>query len=104
MADLNHNADEVHSWIESERRDLVGKVEEMLDRATERTLAAAREKVPVDTGDLLDSLEAQGHTVGSPLDYAPHVGLGTIYQEGTDYLWGPAETIFDQEIERLETA
>lgn len=103
MADIDHNADEVSQWLDSERRDLAGQVERMLDRATERTLGEAQDEVPVDTGDLRDSLAIEEHSVYSPLEYAPHVGLGTIYQEGTDYLWGPAERILEEEVKRLET-
>lgn len=104
MANVEHNADEVSDWIDAQRRDFVGHVEQMLDRATERTLQTSKEKVPVDTGDLRDSLQADGHTVGSSLEYAPHQGLGTIYQEGTDYLWGPASDILEEEIDRLAKA
>lgn len=104
MANVEHNADEVADWLESQRRDFVGAVEQMLDRATQETLSTAKKKVPVDTGALKDSLQKDGHTVGSPLEYAPHQGLGTIYQEGTDYLWGPASDILDEEIDRLAKA
>jgi hypothetical protein len=101
MANVEHNASEVSGWIDSQREDFVGSVEEMLERATERTLQEAKEKVPVDTGDLKDSLQRGERSVYSTLEYAPHQGLGTIYQERTDYLWGPASDILDEEIDRL---
>jgi hypothetical protein len=103
MGDIDHNADEVSAWIDAQRRDFTGQVEEMLDRATRRTHEEAVSEVPVDTGKLRDSLQRDGHEVYSPLDYAPHVALGTIYQDGQPYLWEPAERIIAEEVKRLET-
>ena len=104
MADVDHNAGDVSSWIDSERRDFAGQVENMLDRATERTLGEAQDRVPVDTGDLRDSLTRSGHEVYSPLEYAPHVALGTIYQEAQPYLWDAAREVLKTEVKRLESS
>jgi len=103
MADIDHNAGEVSAWIDAQRRDFAGQVEAMLDRATERTHEEARSEVPVDTGALRDSLQKREHEVFSGLDYAPHVALGTIYQDGQPYLWEPAKDIIEEEVTRLET-
>jgi len=103
MADVDHNAEDVSRWIDSERRDFVGQVENMLDRATERTLEEAQDRVPVDTGALRDSLATQEHSVYSPLEYAPHVALGTIYQEAQPYLWDAAREVLETEVKRLES-
>lgn len=102
MADIDHNAGEVSDWLDRERRDFAGQVEEMLDRTTRRTHEEAQSEVPVDTGQLRDSLQREGHSVFSDLDYAPHVGLGTIYQDAQPYLWEPGEKILEEEVKRLE--
>lgn len=98
---MDSNAADVADWFEEELEELEQEVEDTLDRAAKRTLEEARDKVPVDTGTLRDSLEREGRVVGSDESYAPHVGLGTIYQEGTDYLWGPAEEALEAELEKL---
>jgi len=104
MADVDHNAGDVSRWIDSERRDFAGQVENMLDRATERTLEEAQDRAPVDTGTLRDSLATQEHSVYSPLEYAPHVALGTIYQEAQPYLWDAAREVLETEVKRLESS
>lgn len=101
MATIDHNADTVAAWTQGQRAFFGEQVEHMLDRATQRTEQKAKKEVPVDTGDLRASLDTEGHSVFSGLDYAPHVGLGTIYQDRQDYLWGPAAEILDEELERL---
>jgi len=95
------NAEQVSEWIEDEREDLEDEVEQMIDDVVERTHEAALEEVPVDTGRLRDSLQMGEQSVYSELDYAPHVGLGTIYMEGTDYLWGPGEEVLKRALEEL---
>ena len=99
---VESNGEDVSDWIDAQRRDFVGQVEETLDRNTERTLEEARDEVPVDTGELRDSLEAFGRAVGSDKEYAPHVALGTIFQSGQPYLWPVGKRVLEEELERLE--
>jgi hypothetical protein len=107
MADslIDTNAGEVADWVDDQAQYFGTEVEKMLDRTTERTYDKAREEVPVDTGALMESLtkNLRSHKVYSELDYAPHVGLGTIYMDRQPYLWKPGEKIFEEEIERMES-
>lgn len=95
------NAEQVSEWIEDEREDLEDEVEQMMEDVVERTHEAALEKVPVDTGRLRDSLQKGESSVYSELEYAPHVALGTVYQDAQPYLWKPAEEIVKQALEEL---
>jgi len=98
--DLDTNADEVSDWLDEQVEEFGDSRAGMLRQAAEDTLDKAKGKVPVDTGALKDSLEMHydgtSSGVGSDLHYAPHVGLGTIYMDGTDYLWGPAREALKQ--------
>lgn len=107
MADsfIDHNGEDVAEWFDDQTEFFGSEVEEMLDRATERTYDASQEQVPVDTGRLKESLTKNlgDHEVFSELHYAPHVGLGTIFMERQPYLWKPARKIWKEEIDRLES-
>jgi len=94
--DIDTNADEVADWLDEQLDEFQDTRPGMLTQAQNDTYKRARDKVPVDTGDLKDSLEKLGYGVGSDLHYAPHVGLGTIHMDGTDYLWGPAKKALKQ--------
>jgi len=98
---LETNADDVSDWIEEQVDELEEDVDDIVEQATEATLQRAQDEVPVDTGRLKNSLQRDDNSVFSDLDYAPHVGLGTIYQDGTDYLWGPAEEEITNALEQL---
>lgn len=93
MADkdlFDTNGTEVSDWFETSAEELKEDAQEMLQQATDETYAASQREVPVDTGDLKNSLTKADYEVYSSLHYAPHVGLGTIYHPAQDYLWGPA--------------
>jgi hypothetical protein len=104
MADsglIDSNASDVANWF-GEQADFFGDdVQEMVQEATDRTYEIALQKVPVDEGDLKDSLTKEKGVVYSELSYAPHVGLGTIYMDGTDYLLGPAEGAIQYALKQL---
>jgi hypothetical protein len=98
---IDSNTEEVGDWFD-EQGDLFGDdVEEMLASVTDRTHEVALEKVPVDTGRLRDSLQKGDQTVFSELGYAPHVGLGTIYMDKQDYLFGPARKVLKNGLKQL---
>jgi hypothetical protein len=61
------NAEEVDDWFEAEADQFEEDVEDALDEATRRTHEVALEKVPVDTGELRDSLERGERSVFSNL-------------------------------------
>ena len=98
---IDNNGDSVEEWFEDQADDFADDVEKMIENVTEATLERAEQEVPVESGDLRDSLEKDENTVGSDLEYAPHVGLGTIYMDGTDYLWGPAEEEIKDALQQL---
>jgi len=104
MADkdlFDTNGKEVSDWFETEAEQLEKDVEEMLKDATNATETEAKKEVPVDTGDLKESLTKDEHEVYSSLDYAPHVGLGTVFMEEQDYLWGPAAQAIKDALKEL---
>lgn len=98
---IETNGDDVADWIEDQKEEFEEDVDEMLNEATDETLSDAQDQVPVDTGDLKESLQKNKHSVFSDLDYAPDVGLGTIYQDQQDYLWGPAEENIKNALQKL---
>lgn len=71
----------------------------------------ARNTVPVDTGALKQSLtlevDKQGTstvaTIGSSLEYAPHVEFGTVYQTPQPYL-NPALRTAEQQADNVTKA
>jgi hypothetical protein len=95
------NAEDVSDWFEEQADEFEEDVQDMLEQAERETHEAALEKVPVDTGRLRDSLQRGDNSVYSDVEYAPHVGLGTVRIEGTDYLWGPAEEAIRNALEDL---
>lgn len=98
---IETNADEVGDWFEEQLDEFGDEVESLEEEAARRTHERAVDEVPVDTGDLRDSLTQAEGEVYSALEYAPHVGLGTIYMEQQDYLWGPAREAFVKLLKEL---
>ena len=96
MADVEmvSNGDEVAEWLEDQVGDFADTRAGMIKQATDDAYEKALDEVPVDTGALKESLTKRyaGNEgeIYSELEYAPHVGLGTIYMDQQDYLWGPA--------------
>ena len=101
MGNIDTNADDVADWLEEQADEFEDDVEQMLENVTENTYERARLEVPVDTGQLRDSIQQGENEVFSDLEYAPHVRLGTIYLDGTDYLWGPAEEELEKALRDL---
>jgi len=91
---LDSNAPDVEDWFEEHAEKIKDDAESLPQRAAKATEDRAIEEVPVDTGALKESLRREENEVYSELDYAPHVGLGTIYMDQQDYLWGPAKEEF----------
>jgi len=98
---IETNADEVAGWWEESAEGFEDELEEAKKSWAERVHERATDEVPVDTGDLRDSLTKVEGEVYSTLDYAPHVGLGTIYMEQQDYLWGPAREELAEVLKQL---
>lgn len=98
---IETNGFEVSGWIEKEKEELEEDVEKMIEDTIDGTLDRAKKEVPVDTGALKESLQKDDESVFSRLDYAPHVGLGTIYQDRQDYLWGPAKKELREQLKEL---
>jgi hypothetical protein len=95
------NAEDVGDWFEAEAEQLKTDAEEAMTQARDETLKRAKTEVPVDTGRLRASLQADGDSVFSDVPYAPHVGLGTVHREANDYLWDPAEEEIRKALEEL---
>jgi hypothetical protein len=91
---LDSNAPDVEDWFEEQAEKIKDDAGSLPQRAAKATEDRAFEEVPVDTGALKESLTREENEVYSELEYAPHVGLGTIYMDQQDYLWGPAKEEF----------
>ena len=91
---ITTNAGDVSDWWDNMEEALREDAEGFAEEAARRTHDRAVAEVPVDTGALRDSLTQAEGEVYSTLHYAPHVGLGTIFMEQQDYLWGPAKEEF----------
>ena len=98
---IDTNAPDVADWFEEEAEKIKDDAGSLPQRAAKATHERAVEEVPVDTGDLRDSLTRDVNEVYSTLDYAPHVGLGTIFMDRQDYLWGPAKEEFIRLIDKM---
>jgi hypothetical protein len=88
---IETNADDVEHWFWKEARQLEDDARQMIEDATNETYEKAIKDVPVDTGALRDDItkevEGMRGTVYNLLHYAPHVGVGTVFMEGRDYLY-----------------
>ena len=67
----------------------------------------ARQRAPVDTGALRDSLEtsragAASYRVGTPLFYSRFVELGTVHAAAKPFLIPAAEAHTEEAVERVE--
>jgi len=98
---IDDNASDVSDWFEAELDELEEGVEKMQEQAVTDTKKAALSKVPVETGRLRDDISASENSVYNTLDYAPHVGLGTVRFDGTDYLYGPANEAITKALKDL---
>lgn len=96
------SGEEVGDWFETSVDELQEDVEQMLTDATDTTYTEARREVPVDTGALKDDITKDEHEVYNTLHYAPHVGLGTVFMDKQDYLWGPAAEAIKKALKTLE--
>ena len=99
---IDSNAPDVADWFEEQAEKIKDDAGSLPQRAAKATHERAVKEVPVDTGDLRDSLTLDENEVYSGLHYAPHVGLGTIFMDQQDYLWGPAKEEFLRLIGKME--
>jgi len=92
-------------WYGEEfKKALYEHIEENLDNAAEHVESIAKSYCPVDTGNLQDSIEINSdkmsRTIGSDVEYALYVELGTQHMAAQPYL-RPA--IDEPEVIRLMT-
>lgn len=99
---IDTNAPDVEDWFQERAEGIKDDAGSLPQRAAQATHERSLKEVPVDTGALKDSLTRDENEVYSGLDYAPHVGLGTIFMDQQDYLWGPAKEEFLRLISKME--
>lgn len=85
--------------------DFKDEVEEEIDQAVNEAQDLAKQRVPVDTGRLRDSvsIDLQEDVLYSDVDYAPHQDLGTIYIDPTYFMRDSAIDAFTNSIQRLRS-
>jgi len=96
--DFETNGGEVGAWWKAQAEQFEDDVEDMLEQAVDETYRKNQQQVPVDTGQLKESYTKEHWGVYSSLDYAPHVGLGTIYMDAQPHLWEPGREAFKEAI------
>jgi hypothetical protein len=81
------------------------ELESEIDRTLREAQDLAKQRVPVQSGDLRDdiSIDLQEDHVYNTLDYAVYQDQGTIYIEPTYYLTDSARDAFQNSIERLRS-
>lgn len=102
---LDTNADDVADGLIDEMEDYADEVEEEIDRALREAKELARQRAPVDTGRLRNSVsvDLEQDMLYSNVEYAVYQDLGTIYIEPTFFMRDSALNAWQNSIERLQS-
>lgn len=101
---IQSNASSVARGLIDEMEAFEEEVNTEIDQALREAKALARQRVPVDEGDLRDdiSIDLQADKIYNTLEYAIYQNYGTIYIEPTFYLTDSALTAWQNSIDRLK--
>lgn len=93
--------------------DLESRLEAIIERGVKRIERLAKEKAPVDTGNLRASIESIVEKValdtirgeaGTNTEYAPYVELGTRYMDAQPYLRPAFDEVVPDVVEDVKQA